>query len=572
MRKLTEQEIEDICSIIELEKTVPFDVAISLHEHLVNELRKQLENIKIYPENIPELKDKISKNYTFSKVNPGEMIGCIAASSIGEQNTQASLNSFHSAGIMKANLTDGISRLDELISANKNMKTPSCTFYFSNIDNTDLYQVKRLCNMHIIYHDVFMCLEKYVINYRNSFTEYEKKYLKFYKKFYRNFNETDWSARFYFQKTKLYNINKTLEDISKHIENNFSDLVCVCYPENKLYIDVFVKDNISNPSDIMKKGVSYNIEYEEKREKVKKEKEEECYDCLEEEILSDDEEKNIEEVEEVEEIEEPRIDTSSSLIDDENKMYFYVKDIVVPSILTLDLSGIKNIKECYYSEDSKGKWFVQTKGSNMLGLMNLYIIDHKTVVSNNMNEVFEILGIEATKQFITDEFFKIINVSKRHLQILVSAMTFYGVISPVSRYGINKMSGILTKISFEQPFDNLVNSACLGVVDQISGVSSSITIGKLARFGTGIIDVLEDKTKVPLEVNIDTEIDFDKYLKKEEVKQIKKNKPVKLIPRKCTINNQVCEIDKKMSLLEIKTNIIKKATFNKFEDCDEELV
>jgi len=208
----------------------------------------------------------------------------------------------------------------------------------------------------------------------------------------------------------------------------------------------------------------------------------------------------------------------------------------------------------------------------MLDLMNLYIIEHKTVVSNNMNEVFEILGIEATKQFITDEFFKIINVSKRHLQILVSAMTFYGVISPVSRYGINKMSGILTKISFEQPFDNLVNSACLGVVDQISGVSSSITIGKLARFGTGIIDVLEDKTKVPLEVNIDTEIDFDKYLKKEEVKQIKKNKPVKLIPRKCTINNQVCEIDKKMSLLEIKTNIIKKATFNKFEDCDEELV
>lgn len=572
MRKLTEQEIEDICSIIELEKTVPFDVAISLHEHLTNELKKQLENIKIYPENIPELKDKILKNYTFSKVNPGEMVGCIAASSIGEQNTQASLNSFHSAGIMKANLTDGISRLDELISANKNMKTPSCTFYFNNIDNTDLYQVKRLCNMYVIYHDVFMCLEKYVINYKNNFTEYERKYIKFYKKFYKNFNETDWSARFYFQKTKLYNINKTLEDIAKHIENNFSDLICVCYPENKLYIDVFVKDNISNPSDIMKKGVSYNIEYEEKREKVKKEKEEECYDCLEEEIVSDDEEKDtVEDIDEIEEVEEPKIDTSLSLIDDDNKMYFYVKDIVIPSIITLELSGIKNIKECYYSEDSKGKWFVQTKGSNMQDLMNLHIIEHKSVVSNNMNEVFEILGIEATKQFITDEFFKIINVSKRHLQILVSAMTFYGIISPVSRYGINKMAGILTKISFEQPFDNLVSSACLGVVDQISGVSSSITIGKLARFGTGIIDVLEDKTKVPSEVNVDTEIDFDKYLKKEE-KVIKKSIPNRLIPRKCTINNQVSEIDKKMSLLEIETNIIKKATFNKFEDCEEELV
>jgi hypothetical protein len=112
----------------------------------------------------------------------------------------------------------------------------------------------------------------------------------------------------------------------------------------------------------------------------------------------------------------------------------------------------------------------------------------------------------------------------------------------------------------------------LGVVDQISGVSSSITIGKLARFGTGIIDVLEDKTKVPLEVNTDTEINFDEYLKKEENKVIQNNKPNRLIPRKCTINNQVSEIDKRMSLLEIKTNIIKKATFNKFEDCEEELV
>jgi hypothetical protein len=46
MRKLTEQEIEDICSIIELEKTVPFDVAISLHEHLTNELKKQLEELQ----------------------------------------------------------------------------------------------------------------------------------------------------------------------------------------------------------------------------------------------------------------------------------------------------------------------------------------------------------------------------------------------------------------------------------------------------------------------------------------------------------------------------------------------
>ena len=45
MRKLTESELEDICSILELEQTVPFDVAVSIHENLINDLRNQLQNI-----------------------------------------------------------------------------------------------------------------------------------------------------------------------------------------------------------------------------------------------------------------------------------------------------------------------------------------------------------------------------------------------------------------------------------------------------------------------------------------------------------------------------------------------
>jgi DNA-directed RNA polymerase II subunit RPB1 len=573
MRKLTESELEDICSIVELEQTVPFDVAISIHENLVNDLRNQLQNILIYPDNIDLLKEKIRKNYFSSRVQPGEMVGCIAASSIGEQNTQASLNSFHSAGIMKANLTDGISRLDELISANKNMKTPSCSFYFKNIDNTDLYQVKRLCNMHVIYHDVLACVEKYIIHYKYNFTDYEQKYINFFTKFYKQVQLTEWSVRFHFQKTKLYNINKTLEDICKLIEYKFPELCCIFYPENKMYIDVFVIDNILDPSEIIKKGVSYNIEYEEKKEKRKDKKEKEIKECCEYDAEEGEQvETGIEnDYEDIEFIVDE--DNSKTLVDDDNKMYFYLQDIVIPSILVLPLAGIKNIKECYYNEDSKGKWFVQTKGSNLLDLLTTEIVDFKTATSNNMNEIYQILGIEATKQFITDEFYKIINVSKRHLQILVSAMTFFGTISPVSRYGMNPMAGILTKISFEQPFDNLISSACLGVKDHISGVSSSITIGKLARFGTGIIDTIEDKSKTPTVVNnFDTEIDFEQYLQKPKPEPKIIHKRSKYIVRNPTINTTVCEKDKTMSVLEIKSSIIKKSIQNKIEMYDEEIL
>jgi len=174
------------------------------------------------------------------------------------------------------------------------------------------------------------------------------------------------------------------------------------------------------------------------------------------------------------------------------------------------------------------------------------------------------MGIEATKQFITDEFYKIINVSKRHLQMLVSAMTFYGIISPVSRYGMNQTSGILTKISFEQPFDNLVNSACLGTIDNIKGVSSSICIGKLGRFGTGMIDVIEDKTKESDIIIENNDINIENYIKPKPQNKNIESKVKKLIVK--TIKTNVVEKNNVMSCLEINTNIIKKYINNSYNE------
>ena len=41
---------------------------------------------------IPELKKELSKNYFDSQINAGESIGILCAQSIGEKNTQSTLN------------------------------------------------------------------------------------------------------------------------------------------------------------------------------------------------------------------------------------------------------------------------------------------------------------------------------------------------------------------------------------------------------------------------------------------------------------------------------------------------
>jgi len=62
-------------------------------------------------------------------VHPGEMIGALAAQSLGEPATQMTLNTFHYAGVSAKNVTLGVPRLNELINITKNPKTPSVTIF-----------------------------------------------------------------------------------------------------------------------------------------------------------------------------------------------------------------------------------------------------------------------------------------------------------------------------------------------------------------------------------------------------------------------------------------------------------
>ena len=54
--------------------------------------------------------------YKQSIVAPGEMVGMIAAQSIGEPTTQLTLNTFHYAGVAsKSTVTKGVPRIEEIL-------------------------------------------------------------------------------------------------------------------------------------------------------------------------------------------------------------------------------------------------------------------------------------------------------------------------------------------------------------------------------------------------------------------------------------------------------------------------
>ena len=72
----------------------------------------------------------IEMSYKRAIVSPGEMVGVIAAQSIGEPTTQMTLNTFHFAGVAsKSNVTRGVPRIEEILSLLENPKNPSLTVY-----------------------------------------------------------------------------------------------------------------------------------------------------------------------------------------------------------------------------------------------------------------------------------------------------------------------------------------------------------------------------------------------------------------------------------------------------------
>jgi hypothetical protein len=92
MIQITDAHIDDLLDFIQPNKFIPTEAAISISNSNRERLRKQLINKKIYPDLLTDLKEELRKNHFKSQIEPGESVGILCATSIGEKNTQQTLN------------------------------------------------------------------------------------------------------------------------------------------------------------------------------------------------------------------------------------------------------------------------------------------------------------------------------------------------------------------------------------------------------------------------------------------------------------------------------------------------
>ena len=83
------------------------------------------------------------------------------------------------------------------------------------------------------------------------------------------------------------------------------------------------------------------------------------------------------------------------------------------------------------------------------------------------------------------------SIDPHHTSLLADIMTSTGEVLGITRYGIGKMKdSVLMLASFERTLDHLFDAAVRGSVDEISGVSECIILGKTMPVGTGSFSLL----------------------------------------------------------------------------------
>lgn len=375
-----------------------------------------------------------------------EMVGTLAAQSVGEPATQMTLNTFHYAGVAST-VTLGVPRLKEIINVAKTLKTPSMRIellepYCDSINGAKIIQAEL---EYTVLSDV---IENIQVIYDPIVTD------------------------------------TVIEE-----DKDFVGLYFLCPDEEVLGLGYYVIRMVINREKMIGRGLSLS----------------EIVNVLK------SEKNNVIHSDENAETLVIRVRTNRTEEEDNvNIMNVMIKT---------HLKGFKNIKKAFLVEEN-GKFIIQTEGVNLKELLSYDKIRTNTLKSNNIIEICEVLGIEAARCAVLEELKSVIEnegyVNSRHLGLLSDVMTNKGILTGITRHGVNRGNkSALVRCSFEETVDILLEAAMLGEKSNCKEVTECIILGQEVPIGTGCthiyLDVTMLKDAVPLAKRVFYDFEKEDY-------------------------------------------------------------
>ncbi|KAI1495581.1 DNA-directed RNA polymerase II subunit RPB1 [Biscogniauxia marginata] len=403
---------------------------------------------------------ELASRWQRSMVNPGEMVGVLAAQSIGEPATQMTLNTFHFTGISSKNVTLGVPRLKEILNVASNIKTPSMMVYLeggggtqenakklrSAVEHTNLRSVTAVVE---VYYDPVIesttiandldFVESYFLLPDDSHAPVER--------------QSRWLLRFVLDRQKMLDKGLTIEDVAIRLKEDYSSDLAIVYSDN------------NSPEQVIR----------------------------------------------IRPMPEDKDDSEKTIEDD-----VMLKRLADHLLENLTLRGVKGIERAFLNVGNKiaidksgamiqqkgnplcDEWYLDTQGTALRQVLSVPGVDARRTITNDLWQTVEVFGIEAARGALLNELRRVLAfdgsyVNERHLALLVDVMTYRGSIAAVTRHGINRAdTGALMRCSFEETVEILLEAAAIGELDDCRGISENVMLGQLAPMGTGHFQVFLD--------------------------------------------------------------------------------
>lgn len=161
-------------------------------------------------------------------------------------------------------------------------------------------------------------------------------------------------------------------------------------------------------------------------------------------------------------------------------------------VKAVHISGLKAITHVLPVKGDDGNYVIHCAGSNLKDALELEEADTENILTNDIFEISNVLGIEAARAAVVNEARKVIrgqgiDIDVRHVMFLADVMTRSGEVKGVTRTGIvGQKESVLARASFETPLKHLVNASLTGEVDPLNSVVENVIINQPVPVGTGL--------------------------------------------------------------------------------------
>lgn len=420
----------------------------------------ELINNRLSYFNIRLLFEKIYNKIQIAIIQPGEPIGIITATSISSILTQLTLNSFHHSGV--GGKTGQDLSMKTFYSVLRVSKKPSIDSVYNKIffkeqyakDEEFVRDIIKLFQTNNIADFIISKDKLYDQNFFTGETVYKKdvKLLQKYLKDISDSGETGFinylsilSIRLEFSKQKMFDKRVKLESIIAMLYKNYDFINIIRLSENiiRIYVDTLqLKGNYKN-----------------------------------------------------------ELEAIENIYDD---------------ISTLSISGIAGIQTVeltkneftYYDPQTREikkdwEWILYTIGYNLIEVFDLPFVDTTRTFSNELNEVYAVLGKEAARTILFESIINIIrnngeDINTQFVHLQVDNMTHNGGMIVIGYEGMSKVEKMepLQKISYERPEQFMFEAGINGTKDNFSNIFSNIMVTQEGPYSGGLSTILQNRDKL----------------------------------------------------------------------------